>query len=149
MLAALARIVLAIWTLAGVPATHDAPLLAEILARAVLGDAPNAPIYDSHLTDLAVLAVTVEEESGVMVYPIPRTWEGIAGMTCGPFGLPCFVVRSHPLAGQAELQLRLMREGLTVCPRRPIAPDPDHCVGARDVADERVDRARALLRLAL
>lgn len=149
LLANLRATVLAIWAALGVPESRDATILADVIARTIVDDAPNAPVWGSHDEDLAVMALTVAEDSGVMIHPIPRSWEQIGGMSCGPFWEPCFMTRSHTLGFQAMFWLKLVRSGLPVCPKRPVAPDPDRCRSARDVADERVERARALLGVAI
>ena len=149
LLEPLRTLVLAIWTAAGVPTTADAPAIASAVAQAVADDADNAPVYTSHAEDLAVMAVYVVAESNVRVHPIAYSWDAKAGVSCGAFQVPCFVVRAQSLVGQAKYVLRLMHLGALTCPEQPLAPVIGSCRAGRAQADWRVTHARELLRVAL
>jgi hypothetical protein len=144
MLPALRALVLAIWSALGVQ-SRDAEQLADVAALVVLEDADNAPVFGSHAEDLAVEAVYLAEESGAHLRPRPMSWDAIAGVSCGAWQAPCFVVRSHDLLYQGRYWLMLLRRGQIVCPASPLAPVMGGCTAARRSADRRVALARSLL----
>jgi hypothetical protein len=124
--------------------------VANAIAIAVVEDGPNAPVFESHALDAAVLAQIVVEESSVQLLPRSQSWDAHAGVSCGPFQERCDSLPTT-LVGQARKALWLLHRGRELCPESAVAPylggTGARCRAglARRIGDRRVARARALL----
>lgn len=89
----------------------DARPIADAVAHAVEARAAQglAPVTASPAEDAALLAVYARLESGGRVHPQPWSWDARAGVSCGPWQMPCGIRAS--LRGQAATWLRWVAEG--------------------------------------
>jgi hypothetical protein len=124
----------------------DAPVIADAIAFAVAADP--SPTWEPEML-AAVMAVSVVEESGVRLHPVPwidpKTGRPVDALAHGPFQIR----GTHGFGGvgdQAEYWLVLLRAGARACPVSPSAPLLGACDGkARRIADWRFARAKQLL----
>ena len=89
----------------------DAQPIARAIVAAVESRASRglAPVTASPAEDAALLAVYARLESGGQVHPQPWSWDARAGVSCGPWQMPCGVRLG--LVGQAALWLRWVAGG--------------------------------------
>ena len=136
-------LVLAVWSAIhpAAPKLVDAPEIATAIATVVSED-PEPPVFGSREEDAAVMAY----------YALRESWlrKGVVGDNGRSFGVwqqPEKTGRADVLT-QARAWVAVLRKGAQLCPASPAAPLSGGCVVARNVADRRVKRARALLETA-
>jgi hypothetical protein len=131
-------LVLAVWR-AFHPGLERAPTalpLARAIAQAVAED--SAPVWPMP-----------EEAAIVALWAVKESW--LAPNAVGDHGQAFGYLQLHSAAGRGtELEqvrgwLALLREGARICPESPAAPLSGSCMGARALADRRVERATELL----
>ena len=151
----LVAFVLTLWSLIapGLERSRDARAIAAALVVAVLEDAGGAPVYSSHLEDLAAGAFTAFRESSLDASAV-----GDGERARGPWQLhgPCGLA---PLPAQARCWLDLLHRGWAACPASPMSELWGTCTGrvpygARQVdvrllAGQRERRVRRLLERAI
>jgi hypothetical protein len=123
--------VLLVWSIIvpGLERTGDAGAIADALVDAVLEDAPRAPVYSSHLEDLAAGAFQAFRESSLQA-TVEGDCDPVTGVckARGPWQLhgEC---RWRSLPEQARCWLRLLHDGAAMCPQHPLAAMWGSCSG--------------------
>ena len=117
MTEALVAFVLALWSAIapGLERTGDAAAIARALVGAVLEDAATAPVYSSHLEDLAAGAYWAFRESSLDARAV-----GDHSLAHGPWQLHG-AAGLAPVREQARTWLALLHEGAARCTEHPAA----------------------------
>jgi hypothetical protein len=142
-------VVFSVWqTMAsGGQLSPDANIVADAIVTAILSD-EGKPLSGSPEGDAALQAIYAFEESGVLRYPKCFSWDCRGGVSCGVWQMPCFVVRSHDLVGQAKIWRQMFRVSLRRCPQHPGAMMVGSCWNGlpQRIAHKRWVKAKQFLR---